>query len=688
MWGIRSELRRRRGQGITAVAALLFSTLAVSNPAAALDGEDPENSSEAPGYGLVQPDAVIPVTAELTYPDSENEAAEIAPFADSDLPVLTKAFSPSEIAVGGTSTLTFTVTRDSADTLQNFYWNDELPEGIEPLAPHYPTTDDFYSDCIVRNVEIRTGYGRSLTQWHISFWGSLPVGQDSCTVSFDVTADEAGTFTNEVEYTSDLDNQAHAVLVVREPVEPMADLWIRKEGTGAVPEQSGISWNILIGSMAGQGFVDTSAVVVDQIPAGVTVTSIPEFCRVSNPAGASLPLAGPLTVTCDFEGLEPGSESDFWIMGVLNAGFSGDLTNTATVKSPDVFDPNLDNNVYSWTTPVVAWELALDKTGPQTAEPGQSITWQVTASNLSSPWPITDAVVTDQLPAGVALTSAPGCTPTTGVGPVTVTCPVGELPEYDSRTFTITATVNQGFRGVLENAASIAAPSVGPGVLDIATWFTAVDVPPVPELALTKTGPETARVGDSITWTIVAENRGQVPATDAVVTDQLPAGVTLTSAPGCTPTTGVGPLEVTCPAPNLGGGASQTFEITAIVDADFTGRLENQATLTAASIGAEVLAESSWFTDVAGDEPEPGPEPQPEPEPTPPGPGPKPRPPYRPSWNKPRPPWRQPSLGIRPEHQAAWPAQHPVTGPWLGFLPIAVGALGAGSAIRLRSKRG
>lgn len=100
------------------------------------------------------------------------------------------------------------------------------------------------------------------------------------------------------------------------------------------------------------------------------------------------------------------------------------------------------------------------------------------------------------------------------------------------------------------------------------------------DLTLTKSvagsGPFT--VGNNITYNLTVSNAGPDAATDIVITDTLPAGVTFVSASaGCTHAAGV----VTCTIASLASGANTTRTI--IVRADQTGTLINNAVVTAAT---------------------------------------------------------------------------------------------------------
>lgn len=98
-------------------------------------------------------------------------------------------------------------------------------------------------------------------------------------------------------------------------------------------------------------------------------------------------------------------------------------------------------------------------------------------------------------------------------------------------------------------------------------------------LSLTKTAsPNPAIVATNLTYRIVVTNDGPSPATNAVVTDTLPAGVTFGSA-SATQGTCSGTTTVTCNLGALATGASAVVSI--IVTPQAIGSLSNTASVTA-----------------------------------------------------------------------------------------------------------
>jgi uncharacterized repeat protein (TIGR01451 family) len=103
------------------------------------------------------------------------------------------------------------------------------------------------------------------------------------------------------------------------------------------------------------------------------------------------------------------------------------------------------------------------------------------------------------------------------------------------------------------------------GQLGCYVFGVRVGVPQVSDLAVTKTGPANAVLGQSVTYQIVATNNGPSDATGVTVTDVLPAGATLTSATPSTGTcTGTGPVICTIGA--LANGSSATITVVATLN--------------------------------------------------------------------------------------------------------------------------
>jgi uncharacterized repeat protein (TIGR01451 family) len=114
------------------------------------------------------------------------------------------------------------------------------------------------------------------------------------------------------------------------------------------------------------------------------------------------------------------------------------------------------------------------------------------------------------------------------------------------------------------------------------------DVTPVPDVTIVKQNDPVGVViaGDTITYTLTVTNGGTATASNVVVTDPLPVGVTFVDATsGCNETAGL----VTCNLGDIGAGADLSVEITVTVDEESCGSIENVAHVEAADESGAAL---------------------------------------------------------------------------------------------------
>jgi uncharacterized repeat protein (TIGR01451 family) len=237
----------------------------------------------------------------------------------------------------------------------------------------------------------------------------------------------------------------------------------------------------------------------------------------------------------------------------------GPQTNIATVTHSDQFDPDLTRRSASATQTPQQADLALTKTvSNPTPNVGDTITYTVTLTN-GGPDPATDVQALDALPAGISLVSA---TPSQGtydpasgiwtVGTVGVGSPArlvfqAIVTSPNPRTNTATITHSDQFD-----------PDTGNNTA------SATQTPQQADLALTKTvSNPTPNVGDTVTYTVTLSDNGPDTATNAQVTDLLPAGLTFDSA---TPSQGTyDPITGLWSVGTVAVGSPQTLVIQATV---------------------------------------------------------------------------------------------------------------------------
>jgi uncharacterized repeat protein (TIGR01451 family) len=232
------------------------------------------------------------------------------------------------------------------------------------------------------------------------------------------------------------------------------------------------------------------------------------------------------------------SATGTWLVGTVTPGTPQTLqilvrvdspaaqTNTATVSHADQFDPNTANNSASATETPQQADLALAKAvSNATPNVGDIVTFTVTLTN-SGPGAASGVRVTDLLPAGLTFVSfaASQGSYDSGTGLWAVGDVVANLPQTlriqaqvvspDAQTNTATVSHSDQFD-----------PDAGNN------QASATETPQQADLAVTKTvsNPH-PNVGDTVTFTVTLTNAGPDAATNAQVTDLLPAGLTFVSA--------------------------------------------------------------------------------------------------------------------------------------------------------------
>src|SRR5262249_2755916 len=104
---------------------------------------------------------------------------------------------------------------------------------------------------------------------------------------------------------------------------------------------------------------------------------------------------------------------------------------------------------------------------------------------------------------------------------------------------------------------------------------------PGADLSLSMTGsPHAVAAGQPLTYTLVVANHGPFTATDVILTDTLPVGVSFGSASPAQGTCSQSGSPITCPLGTLLTGQQTTATIRVTALATATGSLVNRATVT------------------------------------------------------------------------------------------------------------
>jgi uncharacterized repeat protein (TIGR01451 family) len=268
------------------------------------------------------------------------------------------------------------------------------------------------------------------------------------------------------------------------------------------------------------------------------------------PAGASYVRSEPAAevqgdhLVWKFHEMEPGQSIPIKVW--LRADKEGKLASCATVSA----DPRACGQ-----TVVGKPVLAIDKSGPETAQLGSDVTYNIVVSNRGTS-AAQNVVVTDAIPDGLSHNS----------GQRELTFNVGTLAPGQSRSLPV--TLKAGKRGRVCNPAVANSSNAGKVSDEACTTITQ------PGLKIAKTGDAEHYINKRANYKITVTNTGDTALTGVVVTDTAPAPTAFVSASGATMSGNTATWNVGTLAP----GASKTFDV--VLTSRTAGRYCNAASVT------------------------------------------------------------------------------------------------------------
>ncbi|WP_426005422.1 DUF7507 domain-containing protein [Paenarthrobacter sp. NyZ202] len=419
-------------------------------------------------------------------------------------PQLDKSFSPTLIGPGQASTLTLTVTNTSELNAKND-WSitDTLPAGlVVAAAPNIGGTCVQSAGAPLATTAVAGGNVISVTG------GDLARGEESCTITVDVTSDTEGSYVNgPANIETNLNPPADATLVVKAPrlaLSKALDAPRLTDGDQFTMEiRSGSATGAVVNSTANSTTSGTGSAVT--AGTGVTGTYVADAGSTYYLTESGSNVSGyDQAITCtDANGLQQGLpsgaafEGSLALVPVAGADINCVLTNTAVPAPALEFTKSADTS---------------DLQSPSQA--GDVITYTFTAKNTGNTV-LTGVVINDPLAGLSALSYTWPDTPGTLLPGETVTA---------MATYAITqADIDAGH---VANSATVSGnPPTGPPVTP-PPGTTDTPLVPGPALTLTKAADASAiqnpsQVGDIITYTFEAKNTGNVKLTGVVINDPL-----------------------------------------------------------------------------------------------------------------------------------------------------------------------
>ena len=225
----------------------------------------------------------------------------------------------------------------------------------------------------------------------------------------------------------------------------------------------------------------------------------------------SLPPAG--SITLQFSASIPigtlNGQTELVVAGIegSNAGFASDVALSLVASSPG---------------------LSLDKTGPNSVEAGELITWTLPYSNFGNT-AATNLTLTDTLPPGTTFESASDGGSETAPGSGVVEWNLGSLPALAGGSVTLQVRADAGIANgtVINNTATLAASNAPPAIASasvVERSHTELEVD------ITATA-DPIPAGDTETFTVNWGNIGNQDTTNAVITASIPPDSDLEGTP-------------------------------------------------------------------------------------------------------------------------------------------------------------
>ncbi len=435
---------------------------------------------------------------------------------------------PEQVAAGEEIVYTITVTNSGPSDAVNATISDTLDAALQNIS--------WTAAASGKGTSVNTTQG---TGNIINLTGNIPAGdgnQVQLTIKGRLRPDYSGSSLVNTATATAPGSPAVSSAVTSE-VKHKTDLQIVKSGPANAVAGDAVTYTITV---TNNGPSDARTVAInDELPAAISDAS---WSATANGTGASVSTSsgtGNIAITAD---IPAGTASiEIVINGRIKPGTQESaVVNTATA-TPAPGDTDNSPAASSVNTHITrSADLAIVKSGPANRAAGQDITWTLTVTNRG----VSDAngaVIKDAIPGFVSISSiitstrgnAKAYAPITAGNNLQLTADIA-AGTGNAVIVTISGHINSSATGTMANTATIEAPAgtTDPNTANNTSTINtgiATDV----GIQLSKSGPATVNVGDSITYNISISNNGVSDANNVLITDAVPAditGVTWTAA--------------------------------------------------------------------------------------------------------------------------------------------------------------
>ncbi|MDP8979995.1 MAG: hypothetical protein M3O35_05320 [Acidobacteriota bacterium] len=424
-------------------------------------------------------------------------------------PTISKAFNPTNVALNGNSTVTFTIANpNTASSLSGVGFSDTLPSGLVVASSPAVTNTCGGSPSATAGTSTISLSGGTLT--------ASPSAGSTCTLSVAVTGTTAGSKSNTTGAVTSTEGGSGntsntAVLTV---VAPPSIAKLFNPATIALNATTSLQFTIT--NPAANTVSLTGVAFSDTLPTGLTVaTASATVC------GGTLTTTNPTGISLTGATIAANSQCVFSV--TVTGAASGNYTNTTgTVSSTN----GGTGNTATANLTVAAAPQITKSFNPTQIAVGASTTLSFTIANPNTNVALSGVAFTDTLPAGLVVAATPNITGTCGSGTITanpgagsVSLSGGTLPSSTNCMFSVAVTGTTG--GVKNNSVQVTSTEGGTGNTSNAS-VTVVGPPTVSKAFSVASIPLNGVA--TITFTVM-NTSATAGATGISFNDTLPAGL-------------------------------------------------------------------------------------------------------------------------------------------------------------------
>nr|WP_295872646.1 gliding motility-associated C-terminal domain-containing protein [uncultured Chitinophaga sp.] len=454
---------------------------------------------------------------------------------------------PATVAAGGHISYNLVLSNGGPSDAANIQVSDILP--LQLLNPVWSATA--FGAAVIQggNISNQTG--------NVALTAGVPAGAGNrvvITIEGDTDPALTGTVTNTASYTFGGNTVPTPPVVTT--VTSKAALQLSKSGPDTLAAGSSITYTLQVTNSGPSNA--TNVTIADVVPATVTNVTWTAAATGAVVHGSGSGTGNNISINADMPA-GSGHSVLVTVTGTIASNASGIVKNTATVSN---------------STGVVAQDsvqtqlvqlpgVVFTKSGPEEAAAGNDIVYTLNLSN-TGPSDLLNATVTDIIPSQIRAVSWKIITQ--GAATLAAGTPVSGTTQQLTFKANVPAGAGNGIQVIINGViapdftgtiANTAQTTDNNGQVYPSSVTTTVSNES--QLAITKTGPQNATAGSTITYVVTATNLGPSNAEGVRITDVVPAGVTNVTWQAA----GTGAATVTANATGSGNNVNVTGNIDA-----------------------------------------------------------------------------------------------------------------------------